>query len=220
METKNISKELGVLITLVIPFIFLALIWNRLPEIIPTHFGINGKADHTGSKYSLIGMVAFIMVIGFGVGMLIKFAPKIDPRKAGGISESRLYRMRMLFSLFISAIGCIMIYTCANNDISYITYIPVAMCVLLSGIGNYMNNIKQNSVMGFRTRKTLSNEEVWRKTHHFTSKLWFYSGLVMVPVFLMTPFHYMAFAIIPYLLVIFVIPFVYVNRVYREVMKK
>ena len=47
-------------------------------------------------------------------------------------------------------------------------------------LGNYMHSIKQNYFIGVRTPWTLENEEVWKRTHRLTAKVWTIGALIMI----------------------------------------
>ena len=47
---KKYLKESVLLILIGVPYIYLALIWNELPNQVPTHFNINGTADDWSGK--------------------------------------------------------------------------------------------------------------------------------------------------------------------------
>ncbi|MGC4129215.1 MAG: DUF1648 domain-containing protein [Bergeyella sp.] len=63
---KNISLLLKILSFLALVFIWIYTIiyFSKLPETVPTHFGINGKADGFGSKSSL-WHIPFIAILNF-----------------------------------------------------------------------------------------------------------------------------------------------------------
>ena len=47
-------------------------------------------------------------------------------------------------------------------------------------IGNYLPQCKPNYFVGIKTPWTLSNEEVWRKTHRFSGKVFVVLGIIMI----------------------------------------
>ncbi len=47
-------------------------------------------------------------------------------------------------------------------------------------IGNYLPQCKPNYFVGIKTPWTLSNEEVWRKTHRFSGKVFVVLGVIMI----------------------------------------
>ena len=52
--------------------------YNSLPEIIPTHYGVNGKADDFGSKKILFLIPAIVSIIVMGMRWLNKYPHKFN----------------------------------------------------------------------------------------------------------------------------------------------
>ena len=56
----NIKRELPNIIIVLIPFIYLAYIYNGLPETVPTHWNWKGEIDDWGKKSTVI-MIPFLL---------------------------------------------------------------------------------------------------------------------------------------------------------------
>lgn len=56
---ENLKKELPIIGFVLLPFIYLAYLWNSLPKIVPIHWNYKGEIDDWGTKYSLIGFLFF-----------------------------------------------------------------------------------------------------------------------------------------------------------------
>ena len=41
---------------------------------------------------------------------------------------------------------------------------------------------KINSLFGYRTQRSMKNRETWDYAHHYIGKLWFISGLILLPL--------------------------------------
>ncbi|WP_431242669.1 SdpI family protein [Flavobacterium sp. P21] len=52
--------------------------------------------------------------------------------------------------------------------------------LLIMVLGNYFKVIQPNYFIGIRTPWTLENKEVWKATHTFAGKLWFFGGFFIV----------------------------------------
>jgi len=91
---KKYLKELVLWVFMAIPFIYLAYIWNSLPERVPTHFGEGGNADDWSSKTSLLLIPG---AIGIGNYLLMLLIPLLT-QKAHWI----YYRVRFVVTLFLS----------------------------------------------------------------------------------------------------------------------
>ena len=63
MKKRNIMAIVTVLLTLC-PILIGLLLWNKLPDRIPTHWGINGRIDGWSSKKTTVFAMPFIMACG------------------------------------------------------------------------------------------------------------------------------------------------------------
>ncbi len=92
---------------------------------------------------------------------------------------------------------------------------PVAVGMLFTVIGNSMPKFKQNFYAGIRTSWTLSDEEIWFKTHRFGGKLWFVGGILMMTTAVLP--KNMNFIALTFLaLVLALIPVIYSYVIYRN----
>jgi len=53
--------------------VYLIFSWNKLPNIVPTHFGVSGKADGFGSRNSLLFLLPVILIFYPVLSLLQKF---------------------------------------------------------------------------------------------------------------------------------------------------
>ena len=184
---KNNSIEwLVILIILAAPFGYLYTIYNNLPQTIPIHFNLQGKADGFGDKSTLIFTTIMMTVIGVAVYFLVKFAHKIDPKKAAGQSPELLKKIALSVLIFLSLIQLIIIHSSVANHLDGTKYIVPAVGIFLAVLGNFMHSIKPNYFIGFRIPWTLENEDNWRQTHYLVSKVWVIGGILIAVFSLLT----------------------------------
>ena len=184
---KNNSIEwLVILIILAAPFGYLYTIYNNLPQTIPIHFNLQGKADGFGDKSTLIFTTIMMTVIGVAVYFLVKFAHKIDPKKAAGQSPELLKKIALSVLIFLSLIQLIIIHSSVANHLDGTKYIFPAVGIFLAVLGNFMHSIKPNYFIGFRIPWTLENEDNWRQTHYLVSKVWVIGGILIAVFSLLT----------------------------------
>ncbi len=81
----NLKKEIPLLAIVAIPFIYVAFIWNTLPERIPLHWNINGEIDRWGPKIAIFIAPVLTVLLVYVLFLVIQ---KIDPKgkieKMGG----------------------------------------------------------------------------------------------------------------------------------------
>jgi uncharacterized membrane protein len=158
------------------PLIYLTIIWNQLPEIVPTHFGLNGQPDAYGSKWTLI----ILSAISIGVYFLMRYVPQLDPRLNQAKLSEHYPKLILLILTFLGAVHILVIRSALAKMTGEVmmNILFVGLFLLFAGIGNYLNNVKSNYFVGIRTPWTLESESVWRKTHQFGAKLYFGVGIV------------------------------------------
>ncbi|MGL5869371.1 SdpI family protein [Clostridium chrysemydis] len=62
------------------------------------------------------------------------------------------------------------------NDVFSFKLIYVALGVGFIILGRYLPKLKRNKLIGIRTSKTLSSDEIWEKTHKFGGKVFIAFG--------------------------------------------
>lgn len=184
---KNILKtpmELLLLGLALVPLIFMAITWSNYPEKVPLHWGPDGQIDRMGSPTALW----IFACIGLAFYPLLLLIPKIDPKlKNMNPSEKGYGSLRFVLHLFFAALP-IVAGLAALNILTDIPKVMMIMVLLLfMGMGNYFTVIKPNYFAGIRTPWTLSNDEVWRKTHRLGGWMWVIMSLVMLPLVFLLP---------------------------------
>jgi uncharacterized membrane protein len=175
MKLKN---ELPLIAIVLIPFVFLAYIWNDLPQKVPIHWNINGEIDRFGNKLELILIPLLFPLMTYLIFLVV---PKIDPKQQINKFGSKKYQnLKTLIIVFMSILAVLMIYMAKNQSLANVNLIVLPIGVLYIILGNYFKTIKANYFIGIRTPWTLENETVWKETHKLGGKLWFAGGLVIV----------------------------------------
>ena len=199
------------------PAVYLAIVWNRLPERIAMHFNLKGNIDRYGNKNELLLLVLLLTVLNVGVYLLLTNMYRIDPKKHAADNKTRLHRIAFAVCVFMAAVFCLIIYSTSLGNIKFnMRLILAGTGLLFAFIGNYMHNIKPNYFAGFRLPWTLNNDENWKKTHLLGGKLWFVGGLFLAVVCLFTPPVISVIVFFTVMMVIIIIPGVYSYRLYKK----
>lgn len=173
----TLKKELPIIGIVLTPFVYLAIIWNSLPQRVPIHWNYKGEIDDWGNKFSLFGMLFLLPVLTYVLMLVI---PKIDPKKRISLMGGKLYQLKFFLVLFMSLLALFIIYITKNQSFSDSNLHYFLIGILFIILGNYFKVIQPNYFMGIRTPWTLENNEVWKSTHIFAGKLWFAGGLIMI----------------------------------------
>ena len=217
----NIFLRRIIWITMLIPAIYLAILWKRIPQTVPMHFDLKGNVDRYGSKNELLTMVLILTAGNAIVYLIITNIYKIDPKKYAVQNKERLQRMAFSVSLYLSAVWVMLIYEIANNNVSMtMKFVFVAMGLLFALLGNNMYNLQPNYFAGLRLPWTLENEDNWKKTHHLAGRLWFFGGIFFAVIAILLNSEWTGYASIVILSVLVLIPVFYSYNLYRTQTKK
>jgi uncharacterized membrane protein len=157
--------------------VYLAIIWNTLPEEVPTHWNYKGEVDKWGDKYSLIALLFLLPVLTYVLMLVI---PKIDPKKKIELMGGKYYQLKFILVLFMSTLAFIILNISVNQSTSSSNLIFIPIGVLFIVLGNYFKVIQPNYFIGIKTPWTLESKEVWKLTHTLAGKLWIAGGLIIV----------------------------------------
>lgn len=197
-------------LVMIVPAVYLAIVWNKIPETVAVHFDMSGKPDRFGDKNELLTTTIIMIGMSAVVYLILTNIYRIDPKKNAADNKTRLRRLGFGVVVFISALLCMIIYSGSRGNISFDTGLVLAgMGLLFAFIGNYMHNIKPNYFAGFRLPWTLENEENWKKTHALAGKLWFGGGLCLAILCLFLPSKAAIIVFFAVMTIITIIPAVY-----------
>lgn len=210
---KNIT-ELIIWIVLAIPFIAALIFWDKLPDRMAIHFNFNGDADSFGNKPLGILMLPVINLL---IWLLLKFLPKVIMTQQQFYLFSKRYNIiRLLVHSFITALYLIILLYTLQHKINVLLFIGYGILILLLVTGNYLNNIKPNNFIGIKTPWTLKNADVWRKTHHLTSRLWVIASLIMMCIIPFVSELLLGKLLIAYFIAIAIPPFIYSYIIFKK----
>jgi uncharacterized membrane protein len=185
---KKLTWKDGVIFLLwLLPLIYLAMVYSTLPQIVPLHFGMDGKPDSYGSRSKFILVVLLMMVVAAIAYLLLKYLPRIDPKRKVRYSQSTFQQMSFVLLLFITVMNMSIIYAVTHEGFQMNKLLFPLCGLLFTYLGNIMHSIKPNYFVGIRTPWTLENEDNWRKTHQLGGKIWLTGGLLITLITLLLP---------------------------------
>lgn len=213
----TLKKELPIIGIVLLPFIYLAFIWNTLPEKIPTHWNAKGDIDHWGDKTFLISVPFMLPVFMY---ILFWAIPKIDPKKKLLLMGGKFHQIKFVFVLFATVLALFVIYCSKSLSFSSPKFIFVLIGILFLAMGNYFKVIQPNYFLGIRTPWTLENNEVWKSTHVFAGKLWFIGGLLIVLGALLFDVEFFGIVFLIFVTVLAIIPMIYSYIKFKQIEQK
>ncbi len=171
------KNELPLIAVVLLPFLYLAYYWNRLPSRVPIHWNFQGQIDRYGSKMELLLVPILLPLLIYLIFLVI---PRIDPKQKLKSMGNKYQRIKSLVTIFMSLLALVIIYSAKNKSLANPNYIILLIGVLFLIMGNYFKTIKTNYFIGIRTPWTLEDEYVWKETHKVAGKYWFAGGLIII----------------------------------------
>ncbi|MEW9121980.1 MAG: SdpI family protein [Thermotaleaceae bacterium] len=151
-----------ILLISILSIVGIAVIYPSLPQEIPGHWNAAGEVNRYDHKSTL-----FITgLLPLAIYLMMVFVPKIDPKRAAYLKHAKAYSIaQWMVVLLLIYIQWIAIAAGLGYGIDTGIAIRLALGVVFIVLGNFMSQIRHNYFFGIRNPWTLSNEQVWKKTH-------------------------------------------------------
>jgi len=172
------TNKIKIIIFLIILFSFgvAFYFYPKMPDIVASHWNAQGQVDGYMPKFWGLFLMPLISLL---MAVLLLLIPKIDPLK------ENIKKFRKYFDTFIVLILLFLFYIYSltiiwNSGKTFnMTYAMVPVfAVIFYFAGILIEKAKRNWFIGIRTPWTLSNEEVWDKTHKIGGKLFKISAFI------------------------------------------
>ncbi|MCW1891688.1 MAG: SdpI family protein [Candidatus Uhrbacteria bacterium] len=163
-------------------FLFSIAIYNKLPDMVPTHWGLSGEADAFSPK--AFGAF-FAPVLGLAIAILFPVLQRMDPKRESYANfQSTWVRFQIGIISFFAYIHVITVLAGLSPWMSshVAMFITSGMGVLFILLGNSMGKIEQNWFVGVRTPWALSDPEIWRKSQRLGGLLFVLGGIAILIV--------------------------------------
>ena len=193
---------------ILLPIVAGVILWDKLPEKIPCHWGINGEVDGWASKPMGVFLLPCILL---GVQWLCFLATGLDPKhrnippKVMGIVLSIIPSLNLVLH--------VLVYLYAfDYKVDVAVTLSVLFGVMFVIIGNYLPKCKQSYTLGIKLPWTLDSEANWNATHRFGGKVWVTGGILTMLTSLFGNF----WILLVILVVMVIVPTVYSYLYYRN----
>jgi uncharacterized membrane protein len=166
------------LLIVIAAFAASAIVYPRLPEMVPTHW--NGMDAQPNGWSSRVAGAWLTPVLLLGIWGLVRVLPAIDPRganyaKFGGAFEAIIDSVM----LFLLGMHIVLLRAALGYPVQMERMAPLGVGLLLIVIGNLLPRARPNWFVGIRTPWTLSSDRVWEKTHRFGGRLFVVAGFLI-----------------------------------------
>ena len=180
---KEIKKILIITsIITALPILVGVYFWNQLPDVIATHFGMDGTANGWSSKwFAVVGLPVFLVIIN----IICMITCENDPRRYK--YPEKMMKIVYWICPVCSWIGAGSIYAYElgykMKNMGY--WVSLILGIAFIIIGNYLPKVKQNWYLGIKLPWTYADEDNWNKTHRLGGKVWVIGGiLILLNVFI------------------------------------
>lgn len=176
MIKKNLKVLIITSLVILLPILAGVILWDQLPEQIPSHWNAAGEIDGWSSKsFAVFGMPLILLAFQW----LCAIVTATDPKKASH-SGKVLHLVFWIIPLLNAVLSVITYAAAMGNEVRIEVIMPVLLGLLFAIIGNYLPKCKQNYTIGIKIPWTLSSEENWNRTHRFAGWLWVVCGILMM----------------------------------------
>jgi uncharacterized membrane protein len=188
--------------------------YDRLPEQIPVHWGIDGSPDRWVNKHDAWMNFWLTPALMIGFTLLTLALPWLSPRafEVDRFRDTYGYVMAMVVVLF-GFIDFLLLWASLHPDFETVRVLVAGILFFFALVGNVLGRVRRNFWMGVRTPWTLASETVWNETHRLAAWLYTAFGIVgCITVLLGAPLTWCFIALI----VVAVFPVFYSLVLYKR----
>lgn len=175
---KNYRKTLIIgTIIMLLPVLVGLILWNKLPEQVPTHFNTAGEVDGWSSRgFAVFGLPAILM----GLHWLCVLGSLLGDPKAENL-QGKVFTLVLWICPIISVLMMGLVYcTALGMNMNVQIVLPLLIGLLMVIIGNWLPKCRQTYTLGIKLPWTLASEDNWNRTHRFAGPIWVVSGMVIM----------------------------------------
>ena len=176
MIKKNLKLLIITSFVILLPILAGVILWNQLPDPMPSHWNAAGEIDGWSSKpFAVFGLPLILLAAQW----LCMLGTAADPKNKN--HSTKMVHLVIWIIPVLSVVMHTFVYLIAlGYGVRMEMVMPILLGLIFTIIGNYMPKCKQNYTIGIKIPWTLDNEENWNKTHRFAGWLWTFCGIVMM----------------------------------------
>ena len=215
---KTNFKKVLLIIFIFLPLIITLISLNYLPDLIPAHYGFNGEVTRWGSKYESLILPIMCVVICIISLICTNYAAK-KPENKNNIKSLNACTVVLAITFNVLTISFLIsdfnkITNINNAFSSKLIYMALGIGFII--LGNYIPKCKRNNFIGIRTSLTLSNDDIWFKTHRFGGKVFVVFGFIFTIISLIIPVNITMPILIISLIILTIVVSVYPKKLVNK----
>ena len=165
-------------IVTILPVLIGIIYWDRLPDVMATHFGMDNEANGFSSKaFAVFGLPAVLLAVLW----LGAFVTSHDPKRQN--ISPKMFSLGLWIAPVVSLVVAATVYPINLGyelDITFFAELFLGLMFII--IGNYLPKARQNYTIGIKIPWTLANEENWNRTHRLAGYLWMICGILLIMI--------------------------------------
>lgn len=146
-----------------------------LPDTVPAHYNFAGEVDRMGSKLEYLVFPAIAAASGVIFALIARCCGKKGDRD-GALQEKILLGAAFFEVVLFSGLGLYFMWQAARYapgdtgpavTVDFFRVIGMGVGLLLILLGNVMPKARRNALFGLRTKWSMADDEVWRRSQRF-----------------------------------------------------
>lgn len=200
----------------VLVIILTAITWivmmPLLPDYIGMQYSMDGEIIWGANKYLAALIIVGIMIL---VYILAVIKPVIDPEKKSYGFFKKYFNLSILLAmLLVYFAGCLLMLVALDSGINLAKIVFITVGIILIFVGNYLPKVPTTWFVGIRNPWTLSDKDIWNKSHRFTAILYILIGFLFIITALFNFIN--LYVIVSLIAVCVVIPHLYSYLLYKR----
>lgn len=156
--------------------------WDRVPERLPVHWGIDGEPDRYGGRLEALGVLPLVGLFHYVLALVL---PRVVAQHEQNEKLTGAVLRIGLLGLTPLHLGLVANHLGAEVAVPRLTGLVVG--VILMGVGNLLPKAQPNRWVGVRTPWTFRSKESWYKSQRLGGWVMTLSGLAFFVTALVTP---------------------------------
>lgn len=163
-------------LTILLPIAVGLILWDKLPEELPSHWGTDGQVNGWTEKgLAVFALPGFLLLMHLWCVFMMAWDPKGD-----GHPEKVINIVLCICPAVSCLTGSVVYATAMGSSFQVGSWITAVAAVLFILFGNYMPKCKRNYTLGIKLPWTLNSDANWNATHRLAGRVWVVGGFVML----------------------------------------
>lgn len=172
---NNLVTFIATLVVLLIPMLVGVILWNKLPNEVATHWGVDGNPNAYSSRAVVVfAMPATILVLHLIVSLLTA------KKDTNAISDKLFCLLLWICPVMSITISTLVYATALGYEVNVPFWAMMLVGIIYIVLGNYLPKARQNHFFGVRMKWTLESKKNWEHTNRFSAKIMVALGLAWI----------------------------------------